>query len=63
MEFIDPQSAFKIPSKHSFFEGKTFTRFLKHLLQMKKVNSLYAELSNNSGIEFIDKLIETLGIK
>jgi len=63
MELIDPKTILKNPSKLSFFGGETFTRFLMRLIQMKKVNSLYTELSKTNGVEFIDKLLETLEIK
>ena len=63
MELINPKELIKKPSRFNFFGGEAFTIFLMHLLRLKKVNKLYTELSKESGIEFIDKLLETLEVK
>jgi putative hemolysin len=63
MEFIDPKGTYKPSSKLSFYGGKALSRFLMHLLQLKKVNSVYSKLSEESGIEFINKLLDALEIR
>jgi putative hemolysin len=63
MEFFDPKEMIKTGSNFNFFGGEAFAFFLMHLLRMKKVNKLYSELSMEKGIDFIDKLLETLEIK
>jgi len=63
MEFNNPHRMDKTPSNLSFFGGKALTQFLVHLLQFKKVDSLYSKLSDESGIEFINKLLDKLEIR
>lgn len=63
MELIKPNTLFSEQSGRKYFGEKAFARFLMHLLQMKKVNKLYTELAKEEGINFIDKLIETLELK
>jgi putative hemolysin len=62
MDLISPDNLFK-DQNLKFFGEKAFARFLMHLLSLRKVNKLYTELANENGIDFIDKLIETLDIK
>jgi len=47
----------------SLFGGEAFLHFLMHLLQVKKVNSLYRGLSGESGMGFVDKLLNSLEIR
>lgn len=63
MELIKPNDFFKIPPHLKFFGGNAFASFLMQMLRFKKVNKLYTELSDEQGLEFIDKLIETLVLK
>jgi putative hemolysin len=63
MEFLNPKELLQNHSRLHFFGGEAFVRFLMHLLRMKKVNKIYTELSEVKGVDFIDKLIESLEIK
>ena len=63
MELIRPNDFFKVPSRMKYFGGTAFANFLMYMLRMKKVNKLYTELSKEKGLDFIDKLIETLGLQ
>ncbi|MBN2807613.1 MAG: lysophospholipid acyltransferase family protein [Prolixibacteraceae bacterium] len=63
MEFVNPKAFIQTQPQLKFFGGQAFTGFLMHLLRMKKVNKLYTELAREKGLDFIDKLIETLDIR
>ena len=63
MELVKTNDFFKVPSRMKYFGGSAFANFLMYMLRMKKVNKLYTELSDEKGLDFIDKLIETLELK
>lgn len=63
MELINSNDQFQLQPRMKYFGGAAFTRFLMHLLRMKKVNRLYTELASEDGINFVDKLIEALDLK
>lgn len=63
MELLNSSELFPSQPRMKYFGGAAFARFMMHLLKMKKVNRLYTELAKESGIDFIDKLIETLELK
>lgn len=63
MELLNPQELLQARPRLKFFGGQAFASFLMHLLRMKKVNKLYTELANEQGLDFIDKLIESLDLK
>lgn len=42
------------------FGGEMFAKFLMHLLKLKKVNKMYSETKNKTGLDFIDSVIEYL---
>ncbi|GET26162.1 lysophospholipid acyltransferase family protein [Prolixibacter sp. NT017] len=46
-----------------YFGGEYFAKFLMHLLRFNELNTLYEEIGNKSGIEFIDALIDYLDIR
>jgi putative hemolysin len=46
-----------------YFGGVAFAKFLMHLLKLKKINKIYTEFSKESGISFVEKLLESIDIK
>ncbi|MBN1925932.1 MAG: lysophospholipid acyltransferase family protein [Prolixibacteraceae bacterium] len=63
MDLNTPDTLYPNTRSSRFFGGDAFTRLVMHLMQMKKVNKLYTELAHESGLGFIDKLLETLDIR
>ncbi len=63
MEVNTPNTLYPNVWSSRFFGGDAFTRLVMHLMKMKKVNKLYTELASESGMGFINKLLETLDIR
>lgn len=63
MEQFNAGDFFHLKPGMRYFGGEAFTRFMMHLMRLRKVNKLYTELSKEHGLDFIDKLIESLELK
>ncbi|MBN1769222.1 MAG: lysophospholipid acyltransferase family protein [Prolixibacteraceae bacterium] len=63
MEQFNAGDFFHLKPAMRYFGGEAFTHFMMHLMRLRKVNKLYTELSKEHGLDFIDKLIESLELK
>ncbi|MFC2115281.1 GNAT family N-acyltransferase [Bacteroidota bacterium] len=62
MKLIDTAALLQA-AKLNGFAGESAAKFLMLLLRFKRINKIYDENSHRSGIEFIDSMIEQLGIR
>jgi len=62
MKLIDTDSLLQA-AKMNGFAGESAVKFLMLLLRFRRVNKIYQENVHRSGIDFIDSLIEHLGIR
>ena len=63
MKLVDPKDLLKASESLNWFGGESFAKFLMYILKLNKLNKLYSDNCCKDGIEFIDALIEELGIK
>ncbi|MFY9153970.1 MAG: lysophospholipid acyltransferase family protein [Prolixibacteraceae bacterium] len=62
MEFFKPIDILKANPKLSFIGGEHFARFIMLLLRFDKLNKVYDQIGDKTGLEFIDELIRILNI-
>ncbi len=62
MELIDFDQ-FKSATHLNKFGGDVLAKFLMQLLRYQKVNQLYAKFAHQSGTDFIDSILDVLGVK
>lgn len=62
MEFFKPIDLLKANPKLSFIGGTHFARFIMLLLRFDKLNKVYDQIGDKTGLEFIDELIRILNI-
>lgn len=62
MEFFKPIDILKANPKFSFIGGAHFARFIMLLLRFDKLNKVYDQIGDKTGLEFIDELIRILNI-
>ncbi|WP_167613386.1 GNAT family N-acyltransferase [Maribellus sediminis] len=59
MELLNPKDLFRDrPAAHT--SGDYFAKFLMYILRYNKLNKLYSQIAEKSGVSFIDELIKTL---
>lgn len=61
MEFLNPKDIFKNRPAITFLGGDYFAKFLMYILRFSKLNKIYSQISEKSGIDFINELIRILG--
>lgn len=62
MDLLQPKDLIKAQPRLKYFGGEAFARFLMHLLRLDKINTLYSELSNETGLDFLNKWLDVLEI-
>jgi putative hemolysin len=62
MKLIDTDELLRA-AKLNGFAGESVAKFLMLLLRFRRMNKIYSENSHRSGIDFIDAMIEKLGIR
>ena len=62
MELFKPKDILKANPKLSFLGGEHFARFLMLLLRFDKLNRVYNQIGDKKGLDFIDELLNILGI-
>lgn len=63
MALVDPKDLLKASESINWFGGESFAKLLMYLLRLNKVNELYSSNSSKDGVDFIDALLEDLGVK
>ncbi|MCT4614797.1 MAG: lysophospholipid acyltransferase family protein [Marinifilaceae bacterium] len=63
MNLIDPKDLLKANENLNWFGGENFAKLLMYLFKLNKINKLYSSNFSKDGIDFIDALIEDLGVK
>lgn len=63
MKLVDPKDLLKASDSLNWFGGESFAKLLMYILKLNKLNKLYSENCCKDGIEFIDALIDELGVK
>ena len=63
MKLVDPKDLLKASESLNWFGGESFAKLLMYILKLNKLNKLYSENCCKDGIEFIDALIDELGVK
>ncbi|MGQ1909290.1 lysophospholipid acyltransferase family protein [Marinifilum sp. RC60d5] len=63
MKLVDPKDLLKASESLNWFGGESFAKLLMYLLKLNKLNELYSANCRKDGIDFIDALIDDLGIK
>jgi len=63
MKLVDPKDLLKASESLNWFGGESFAKLLMYILKLNKLNKLYSENCCKDGIEFIDALIDQLGVK
>eukprot|EP01029_Cantina_marsupialis_P007247 TRINITY_DN179_c4_g1_i1.p4 TRINITY_DN179_c4_g1~~TRINITY_DN179_c4_g1_i1.p4 ORF type:complete len:601 (+),score=73.15 TRINITY_DN179_c4_g1_i1:24470-26272(+) len=63
MKLVDPKDLLKASESLNWFGGESFAKLLMYILKLNKLNKLYSDNCCKDGIEFIDALIDDLGIK
>jgi len=63
MKLVDPKDLLKASESLNWFGGESFAKLLMYILRLNKLNDLYSANCEKSGVEFIDGLIDDLGIK
>ena len=62
MEFFKPADILKANPKLSFVGGEHFARFIMLLLRFDKLNKVYDQIGDKTGLDFIEELIRILNI-
>ena len=62
MKLVKPSDLLKVSPIMQYLGGEYFARLLMHLLQFHKINKLYDNISDKSGIESIDGIINYLNV-
>lgn len=63
MKLVDPKDLLKASESLNWFGGESFAKLLMYILRLNKLNDLYSANCEKSGVEFINGLIDDLGIK
>nr|WP_320119037.1 GNAT family N-acyltransferase [uncultured Marinifilum sp.] len=63
MKLVDPKDLLKASESLNWFGGESFAKLLMYILKLNKLNDLYSANCRKDGIDFIDALIDDLGIK
>lgn len=63
MKLVDPKDLLKASESLSWFGGESFAKLLMYILRLNKLNDLYSANCEKTGVEFINGLIDDLGIK
>ncbi|MBL4561120.1 MAG: hypothetical protein JKX79_09070, partial [Labilibaculum sp.] len=63
MKLVDPKDLLKASESLNWFGGESFAKLLMYILRLNKLNDLYSANCYKDGIEFIDALLDDLGIK
>jgi len=63
MKLVDPKDLLKASESLSWFGGESFAKLLMYILRLNKLNDLYSANCEKTGLEFINGLIDDLGIK
>lgn len=63
MNLVDPKDLLKASESLNWLGGESFAKLLMYILKLNKLNKLYSDNFTKDGIDFIDALIEDLGIK
>jgi len=63
MKLVDPKDLLKASESLNWLGGESFAKFLMYILKLDKLNKVYSDNYCEDGLEFIDSLIEDLGIK
>lgn len=62
MKLVKPQDLLKVSPIMQYLGGEYFARLLMHLLRFNQINKLYDNISDKTGIESIDGIIEYLNV-
>ena len=62
MKLVKPQDLLKVSPFMQYLGGEYFARLLMHLLQFNQLNKLYDNISDKTGIESIDGIINYLNV-
>ncbi|TKG95904.1 lysophospholipid acyltransferase family protein [Puteibacter caeruleilacunae] len=63
MELLNPKDLLQASPNLSYLGGEYFAKFLMYILRLNKINKIYDAVYDKEGIEFIDALIDMLGVK
>jgi len=63
MKLVDPKDLLKASENLNWFGGESFAKLLMYILRLNKLNDLYSANCGKEGLEFIDALLDDLGIK
>lgn len=63
MKLIDPKDLLKASESLNWFGGESFAKLLMYILRLNKLNDLYSANCEKTGVEFVNGLIDDLGIK
>jgi putative hemolysin len=63
MKLVDPKDLLKASENLHWFGGESFAKLLMYILRLNKLNDLYSANCAKNGIDFIDALLDDLGIK
>ena len=63
MKLVDSKDLLKASESLGWFGGESFAKLLMYILRLNKLNDLYSANCEKTGVEFIDGLIDDLGIK
>ncbi|MRT94125.1 lysophospholipid acyltransferase family protein [Ancylomarina sp. 16SWW S1-10-2] len=63
MKLVDPKDLLKASESLGWFGGESFAKLLMYILRLNKLNDLYSANCEKTGVEFINGLIDDLGIK
>ena len=62
MKLVKPQDLLKVSPFMQYLGGEYFARLLMHLLQFNQINKLYDNISDKTGIESINGILEYLHV-
>ncbi|RUT80139.1 lysophospholipid acyltransferase family protein [Ancylomarina longa] len=63
MKLVDPKDLLKASESLNWLGGESFAKLLMYILKLNKLNDLYSANCCKDGIDFIDALIDELGLK
>ena len=62
MDIVKPKDILKANSYLASLGSENLAKFIMYVLRFNKLNRIYEQIADKKGIEFIDELIEILGI-
>lgn len=63
MNLVNPEDLISTNRNLSLFGGENFAKLIMYVLKLNKLNKLYSQSFDEKGIDFIDSILDNIGVK